>query len=223
VEDLASLDDFTEYDEPLERRADQHVFWFSAVYLGLVIGGILLLEGAPIAFALGEASLAGGIFGLAAVITKRWGKRKRTRRALARLFTNQSPIVPAPPAGATHRLFCSLFIDKKTSLPGALYVTADGLVFRSHLFIQTWPDWLLRRSPPRAPDIVLSPPRELRLDMGWIKHSRLRRWLIGYEIPVLLVQNSDAAWAFRVPKTFEVLTRLQTVLDRVRFPEGPAA
>jgi len=223
VDDLATLDDFTEYDEPLERRADRQTFWFNAVYLGFIVGGILLLEGAPITFALGEASLAGAIYGLAAVVTKRWGKRRRTRRALARIFANLTPIVPDPPAGASHRLFCSLFLSRKASLPGALYLTPDGLIFRSNRVTPTWRDWLLRRSAPRLPDIVLSPPRELRLDMGWIKHRRVRRWLIGYEIPVLLVQKVDATWAFRVPKTFEVLTRLQRALDGMRFPEGPAA
>ena len=217
MEDLATLDEIMEYHEPIERRADRQAFWFSACSIGLLVGGILLLEGAPGGFALGEALLAGAVYGLAARIAKRWGRRKRERRRLVQAFANQSPLIPAPPSDATHRVFCSLFLSKSTSLPGVLYVTADGLLFRSNRVVRGWAEWLLRRPALSVPDIMLSPPRELRLEMGWIKHSRVRRWLIGFEIPVLLVEKADSAWAFRVPKTFEVLTRLQMVLDRLRF------
>jgi len=223
VEDLATLADFIEYDRPLYARVDRHVFLYGTAVIGIPAVLLLLIEGAPVGYALLEGLVLGAVVGLLMLLNARSGRRRWTRRRLSRIFANDPSLLPSPPDGATHRLICSLLLDKQIRLPGALYVVPNGFLFRSHFLVQGWRDWFLRRHPPPVPDIVLAPARHIRLDMGLLNQTRFGRWLVGYDIPVLVVSVLERAWAFRVPKTFETMTKLQAVLDQLRFLGGPAA
>jgi hypothetical protein len=223
VEDLASLADFIEYDRPLYARVDRHIFSYGTAVIGIPAVLLLLIEGAPIGYALLEGFVLGAVVGLLMLVNDRSGRRRWTRSRLSRIFANDPSLLPSPPDGATHRLICGLLLDKQTRLSGALYVVPNGFLFRSNFLAQGWWDSFLRRHPPSVPDIVLAPARQVCLDLGLMKQSRFRRWLVGYDIPVLVVSVLERAWAFRVPKTFETMTKLQALLDRLRLVEGPAA
>ncbi len=217
MQDLVSMDDFIEYDRPLYARADRAIVLYGVGAVGLLVAGLLLVDGAPVAYALLEGLAVGALVALLMLASERTGTRRTSRSRLAAIFAADPTLMPGPPEGATHRLIGALVLGKRSRLPGALYVVPDGFVFRSHFLRQAWWRRLLRRPRLSVPDIVLAPAREVRLDLGLLKQTRVRRWLVGYDIPALLLSLNDTALALRVPKAFEVMSKLQKVLDDLRF------
>ena len=223
MEELVTYSDYIEYDQPLYARVDRHIMAYGMAVIGLPTLLFLLLSGASFAYALLEGLVLGGVVGVAFLLNERSGRRRTTRGRLGEVFAKNPSLVPPAPADATHRLVCGLLLDRRTTLGGSLYVVPNGLLFRSNFLEQGFWDRLSGRPSPSVPDILLAPPGHLRLDQGWLNQSRFRRWLVGYDLPVLLVRQLHKVLAFRVPKTFETKTKLQTVLDELRARNGPAA
>lgn len=222
MQELVTYSDFIEYDQPIYARVDRHLMLYGMLVIGVPAFLFLLLSGASLTYALLESLLLGGIVGTGFVLNERSWRRRNTHRRLSRVFANDPSLVPAPPPQATHRLVCGLLLDRQTTIAGSLYVEPTGLVFRSNFLEQGVWDRLLRRPRPIVPDIMLAPPGHLRLEQGWLNQTRFRKWLVGYDLPVLIIRLLDRAWAFRVPKTFETMTKLQAALDELRFGKGPA-
>lgn len=221
MQDISSLAEIVAEGEPIFDRAFASLW---SLVLGIwTVGFVWItmdwsLEGPELWRGLSLAVAMGVFYGLFFVLAMHLSGAPTARidevYRLERIFAGDPALIPPPPAGATHRLLCSVIIGKGRASGAALYVVEDGLRLVS--LHPRRPFW--RRGAPQAQEeLAIGPPSAVTLALGRWELQWWQRVLFRQQAPiVLLIEWLGQSIGLRAARASEAQLRLQKCLDELR-------